>query len=116
MLLEIAIPTLELNARETDSELLCVRQGPTCLVPGAGLGRLACEISRLGMYFLAALHCFFRFKLPAESHVKHHMFRYFFISCKMFLYMCGFNDAGFIAQGNEFSYYMLMCSSFILNQ
>jgi carnosine N-methyltransferase len=40
------------------------------LVPGAGLGRLACEISRLG----------------------------------------------FITQGNEFSYYMLMCSSFILNQ
>jgi hypothetical protein len=43
---------------------------PSCLVPGAGLGRLACEISRLG----------------------------------------------FITQGNEFSYYMLMCSSFILNQ
>lgn len=47
-----------------------LRQRPTCLVPGAGLGRLACEISRLG----------------------------------------------FIAQGNEFSYYMLICSSFILNQ
>ncbi|KAG0626654.1 hypothetical protein M758_2G141300 [Ceratodon purpureus] len=47
-----------------------LRRRPTCLVPGAGLGRLACEISRLG----------------------------------------------FIAQGNEFSYYMLMCSSFILNQ
>jgi carnosine N-methyltransferase len=25
-------------------------------------------------------------------------------------------DTGFITQGNEFSYYMLMCSSFILNQ
>ncbi|XP_024401463.1 uncharacterized protein [Physcomitrium patens] len=47
-----------------------LRHRPTCLVPGAGLGRLACEISRLG----------------------------------------------FIAQGNEFSYYMLICSSFILNQ
>lgn len=42
---------------------------PCCLVPGAGLARLACEISRLG----------------------------------------------FVSQGNEFSYYMLICSSFILN-
>lgn len=42
---------------------------PTCLVPGAGLGRLALEISCLG----------------------------------------------FICQGNEFSYYMMICSSFILN-
>ncbi|XP_010522306.1 PREDICTED: carnosine N-methyltransferase-like [Tarenaya hassleriana] len=40
-----------------------------CLVPGAGLGRLALEISCLG----------------------------------------------FISQGNEFSYYMMICSSFILN-
>ncbi|XP_024524329.1 carnosine N-methyltransferase [Selaginella moellendorffii] len=43
---------------------------PSCLVPGAGLGRLALEISRLG----------------------------------------------FMCQGNEFSYYVLICSSFILNQ
>ncbi|KVH87459.1 N2227-like protein, partial [Cynara cardunculus var. scolymus] len=43
---------------------------PTCLVPGAGLGRLALEISCIG----------------------------------------------FISQGNEFSYYMMICSSFILNQ
>uniref|UniRef100_K3Z6U1 Uncharacterized protein n=1 Tax=Setaria italica TaxID=4555 RepID=K3Z6U1_SETIT len=43
---------------------------PSCLVPGAGLGRLALEISSLG----------------------------------------------FVSQGNEFSYYMLICSSFILNQ
>lgn len=43
---------------------------PTCLVPGAGLGRLALEISRLG----------------------------------------------FISEGNEFSYYMMICSSFIINQ
>ncbi|XP_031489285.1 uncharacterized protein LOC116256886 isoform X2 [Nymphaea colorata] len=43
---------------------------PSCLVPGAGLGRLALEISCLG----------------------------------------------FISQGNEFSYYMMICSSFILNQ
>ncbi|XP_077253407.1 uncharacterized protein LOC143892571 isoform X2 [Tasmannia lanceolata] len=42
---------------------------PCCLVPGAGLGRLALEISCLG----------------------------------------------FISQGNEFSYYMMICSSFILN-
>ncbi|XP_019447471.1 PREDICTED: carnosine N-methyltransferase-like isoform X2 [Lupinus angustifolius] len=42
---------------------------PACLVPGAGLGRLALEISRLG----------------------------------------------FVSQGNEFSYYMMICSSFILN-
>lgn len=42
---------------------------PNCLVPGAGLGRLALEISRLG----------------------------------------------FVSQGNEFSYYMMICSSFILN-
>ncbi|XP_048225516.1 carnosine N-methyltransferase isoform X2 [Ricinus communis] len=42
---------------------------PTCLVPGAGLGRLALEISCLG----------------------------------------------FISQGNEFSYYMMICSSFLLN-
>lgn len=42
---------------------------PCCLVPGAGLGRLALEIS-----------CF-----------------------------------GFISQGNEFSYYMMICSSYILN-
>ncbi|KAK9676240.1 hypothetical protein RND81_11G063600 [Saponaria officinalis] len=42
---------------------------PCCLVPGAGLGRLALEISRLG----------------------------------------------FACQGNEFSYYMVICSSFILN-
>lgn len=42
---------------------------PSCLVPGAGLGRLALEISRLG----------------------------------------------FICQGNEFSYYMMICSNFILN-
>ncbi|CAN0907890.1 Carnosine N-methyltransferase [Linum grandiflorum] len=42
---------------------------PSCLVPGAGLGRLALEISRLG----------------------------------------------FASQGNEFSYYMMICSSFILN-
>lgn len=43
---------------------------PACLVPGAGLGRLALEISCIG----------------------------------------------FICQGNEFSYYMMICSSFILNQ
>ncbi|KAJ0980426.1 hypothetical protein J5N97_008681 [Dioscorea zingiberensis] len=42
---------------------------PSCLVPGAGLGRLAMEISSLG----------------------------------------------FVSQGNEFSYYMMICSSFILN-
>ncbi|XP_021303567.1 carnosine N-methyltransferase isoform X4 [Sorghum bicolor] len=42
---------------------------PSCLVPGAGLGRLALEISSLG----------------------------------------------FVSQGNEFSYYMLICSNFILN-
>lgn len=42
---------------------------PACLVPGAGLGRLALEISCLG----------------------------------------------FISEGNEFSYYMMICSSFILN-
>ncbi|GMH11944.1 hypothetical protein Nepgr_013785 [Nepenthes gracilis] len=42
---------------------------PCCLVPGAGLGRLALDIS-----------------------------------CR-----------GFICQGNEFSYYMMICSSFILN-
>ncbi|KQK05468.1 carnosine N-methyltransferase isoform X1 [Brachypodium distachyon] len=42
---------------------------PSCLVPGAGLGRLALEISSLG----------------------------------------------FVSQGNEFSYYMMVCSSFILN-
>ncbi|KAJ1263605.1 hypothetical protein BS78_09G198600 [Paspalum vaginatum] len=42
---------------------------PSCLVPGAGLGRLALEISSMG----------------------------------------------FVSQGNEFSYYMLICSSFILN-
>ncbi|CAN8315700.1 unnamed protein product [Cochlearia groenlandica] len=42
---------------------------PACLVPGAGLGRLALEISCLG----------------------------------------------FISQGNEFSYYMMICSSFLLN-
>ncbi|KAH6807881.1 S-adenosyl-L-methionine-dependent methyltransferases superfamily protein [Perilla frutescens var. frutescens] len=42
---------------------------PACVVPGAGLGRLALEISCLG----------------------------------------------FISQGNEFSYYMMICSSFILN-
>ncbi|MCL7029290.1 hypothetical protein MKW94_010040 [Papaver nudicaule] len=42
---------------------------PCCLVPGAGLGRLALEISCLG----------------------------------------------FISQGNEFSYYMMICSNFILN-
>ncbi|KAL6144106.1 hypothetical protein ACLB2K_054801 [Fragaria x ananassa] len=42
---------------------------PACLVPGAGLGRLALEIS----------------------------------------------SRGFICQGNEFSYYMMICSSFILN-
>lgn len=42
---------------------------PSCLVPGAGLGRLALEISSLG----------------------------------------------FVSQGNEFSYYMMICSSFILN-
>ncbi|GKV15259.1 hypothetical protein SLEP1_g26055 [Rubroshorea leprosula] len=45
------------------------RSPPTCLVPGAGLGRLALEISCLG----------------------------------------------FVSQGNEFSYYMMICSSFILN-
>ncbi|KAL6588139.1 hypothetical protein OROMI_001117 [Orobanche minor] len=45
------------------------RDRPACLVPGAGLGRLALEIS-----------------------------------CR-----------GFISQGNEFSYYMMICSSFILN-
>ncbi|KAJ8770379.1 hypothetical protein K2173_014992 [Erythroxylum novogranatense] len=43
---------------------------PMCLVPGAGLGRLALEISCLG----------------------------------------------FVSQGNEFSYYMMICSSFILNR
>ncbi|KAM7513868.1 hypothetical protein LguiA_003451 [Lonicera macranthoides] len=48
----------------------CKGSPPCCLVPGAGLGRLALEISCLG----------------------------------------------FISQGNEFSYYMMICSSFILNQ
>ncbi|KAK3036195.1 hypothetical protein RJ639_030265 [Escallonia herrerae] len=47
----------------------CQESPPACLVPGAGLGRLALEISCLG----------------------------------------------FISQGNEFSYYMMICSSFILN-
>ncbi|CAK9139389.1 unnamed protein product [Ilex paraguariensis] len=47
----------------------CSISPPACLVPGAGLGRLALEISCLG----------------------------------------------FISQGNEFSYYMMICSSFILN-
>ncbi|XP_024183812.1 carnosine N-methyltransferase isoform X1 [Rosa chinensis] len=47
----------------------CKESPPACLVPGAGLGRLALEIS-----------------------------------CR-----------GFISQGNEFSYYMMICSSFILN-
>ncbi|KAK6918000.1 Carnosine N-methyltransferase [Dillenia turbinata] len=47
----------------------CKESPPCCLVPGAGLGRLALEIS-----------------------------------CR-----------GFISQGNEFSYYMMICSSFILN-
>ncbi|CAL9194458.1 unnamed protein product [Musa hybrid cultivar] len=45
------------------------KRPPYCLVPGAGLGRLALEISCLG----------------------------------------------FVSQGNEFSYYMMICSSFILN-
>ncbi|XAR52821.1 hypothetical protein NMG60_11021106 [Bertholletia excelsa] len=45
------------------------KDNPSCLVPGAGLGRLALEIS-----------------------------------CR-----------GFVCQGNEFSYYMMICSSFILN-
>lgn len=27
-----------------------------------------------------------------------------------------FSWAGFVSQGNEFSYYMMICSSFILNQ
>ncbi|WOL07869.1 carnosine N-methyltransferase isoform X1 [Canna indica] len=47
----------------------CKERPPCCLVPGAGLGRLALEISCLG----------------------------------------------FVSQGNEFSYYMMICSSFILN-
>ncbi|XP_057754065.1 uncharacterized protein LOC130973518 [Arachis stenosperma] len=47
----------------------CKESPPACLVPGAGLGRLALEISCLG----------------------------------------------FVSQGNEFSYYMMICSSFILN-
>ncbi|XXG68614.1 hypothetical protein AAC387_Pa06g1662 [Persea americana] len=47
----------------------CKTRPPCCLVPGAGLGRLALEISCLG----------------------------------------------FVSQGNEFSYYMMICSSFILN-
>ncbi|KAK4798298.1 hypothetical protein SAY86_030624 [Trapa natans] len=47
----------------------CMESPPACLVPGAGLGRLALEISSMG----------------------------------------------FISQGNEFSYYMMICSSFILN-
>ncbi|OVA05127.1 hypothetical protein BVC80_8897g9 [Macleaya cordata] len=47
----------------------CQDRPPCCLVPGAGLGRLALEISCLG----------------------------------------------FVSQGNEFSYYMMICSSFILN-
>ncbi|KAF6175898.1 hypothetical protein GIB67_003386 [Kingdonia uniflora] len=48
----------------------CKNRPPCCLLPGAGLGRLALEISCLG----------------------------------------------FISQGNKFSYYMMICSSFILNQ
>ncbi|KAF6176448.1 hypothetical protein GIB67_010085 [Kingdonia uniflora] len=48
----------------------CKNRPPCCLVPGAGLGRLASEISCLG----------------------------------------------FISQGNKFSYYKMICSSFILNQ
>lgn len=34
---------------------------PSCLVPGAGLGRLACEISRLGMCIF--LYSFFVHKI-----------------------------------------------------
>ncbi|XP_042434135.1 carnosine N-methyltransferase-like isoform X1 [Zingiber officinale] len=56
----------ELNHQFPDR---CKERPPTCLVPGAGLGRLALEISCLG----------------------------------------------FISQGNEFSYYMMICSNFILN-
>ncbi|XP_042509824.1 carnosine N-methyltransferase-like isoform X2 [Macadamia integrifolia] len=47
----------------------CKDRPPSCLVPGAGLGRLALDISCID----------------------------------------------FISQGNEFSYYMMICSSFILN-
>lgn len=60
-------PILEELQRQFPNDLM--DRPPSCLVPGAGLGRLALEISRLG----------------------------------------------FISQGNEFSYYMMICSSFILN-
>lgn len=70
---------------------------PACLVPGAGLGRLALEISCLGAYVLPGLHG------------NYDKYTYIITNTSYF-------NAGFISQGNEFSYYMMICSSFILNQ
>lgn len=72
---------------------------PACLVPGAGLGRLALEISSLGMHMTS--NCY-------EL--------YYSIFFSSVLTVSLMTKTGFISQGNEFSYYMMICSSFILNQ
>ena len=51
MVISIRCWVLLIEVFRTDKYPLCGRPPPTCLVPGAGLGRLACEISRLGTYF-----------------------------------------------------------------
>lgn len=60
---------------------------PRVLVPGAGAGRLALEVALRGM--------------P-------HMHKY-----GISLHLCA---VGYECQGNEFSYYMLLASNYILNQ
>ena len=76
---------------------------PSCLVPGAGLGRLALEISSLGTEI--------KFSIKNWAKVLWELLIYFL----MFVFFF-WPWTGFASQGNEFSYYMLICSSFILNQ
>lgn len=73
-------------------------RSPRCLVPGAGLARLACEISRLGTDSYGVS------KTGQLAPVCECM-----TDKECFV-------PGFESQGNEFSYYMLICSSFLLNQ
>lgn len=59
-----------------------------------------------------------------EVSIRNLMSGYVFLVDHLVLYIEIFFDSiliiyyitGFISQGNEFSYYMMICSSFILNQ
>ncbi|THU61846.1 hypothetical protein C4D60_Mb07t27560 [Musa balbisiana] len=127
------------------------KRPPCCLVPGAGLGRLALEISCLG--FVSQGNEFSYYMMICSSFILNYtqvvgewtIYPWIHSNCNSLsdsdqLRSVSFPDIhpsrppcclvpgaglgrlaleisclGFVSQGNEFSYYMMICSSFILN-